>query len=404
MTNVVIAGGGPGGAALALLLAQRDVEVTLVERHADFSREFRGERLMPAAIEVLRALGLGPRLDALPQRRIEGTEVFVDGRRRYGFCFAEGDAPTYLPQAPLLEGIVAVAAEYPGFTLLRGTVARDVATDGSGRAVGLVVDDGSGSRVVGADLTIAADGRASTIRRKAGFPSPTVPPEAFDIVWLAGPSPEGEGAAPVARIYLSRTGAMVFTLPAPDGSMQLGVVIDKGGFGELRRAEAWFDLIAAACPPALVEHLEGHRERLSVTALDVVCEHLDRWWQPGLLLLGDAAHPMSPMGGQGIGMALRDAVVASNHLVPALRTAGDVAGSLDRACARIQDERRTEVDRIQALQRRSAPLFQQRTVTSRVLARHVAPVLARMAPVLLARAIGGRPEMVRGVTEVAVAA
>lgn len=404
MTDVVIAGGGPGGATLALLLAQRGVDVTLVERHADFSREFRGERLMPAGIEVLRALGLGPRLDALPQRRIEGTEVFVDGRRRYGFSFAEGDAPTYLPQPPLLETIVAAAADHPGFTLLRGTVARDVVRNDVDRVVGLVVDDGSGARVVEADLTVAADGRASTVRRKAGFALPSAPPEAYDVVWLAGPPPDGEGAAAVARIYLSGAGAMVFTLPTPDGSMQLGVVIDKGGFGELRRDDAWFDLIAATCPPGLVDHLDRHRERLSVTALDVVCHHLERWWQPGLLLLGDAAHPMSPMGGQGIGMALRDAVVAGNHLVPALHTSGDVAGSLDRACARIQDERRIEVDRIQAMQRRSVPLFRQQTVTSRALARHVAPLLARLAPGLLARAIGGRPEMVRGVTEVAVAA
>lgn len=399
MGGVVIAGAGPGGAALALLLAQRGVEVTLVERHDDFSREFRGERLMPAGMDLLRQLGLGDRPDGLPQRRIDGTEVFVDGRRRFGFSFGDEQAPTYLPQAPLLEAIVESARDHPHFQLLRGAVARDVVRDGSGRVVGLVVDDGSAVRTLEADLTVAADGRASTVRRKAGFSLPITSPEAYDVVWVAGPGPDGDETSVTARMYLARKGAMVFTLPAPDGSMQIGAVIEKGAFGEMRGGDAWFDLIGDAVSPDLAHHLGLHRERLSHTLLDVVCFQVDRWSQPGLLLIGDAAHPMSPMGGQGIGMALRDTVVAVNHLAPALASEVDSV-AVDRACGRIEAERRPEIDRIQQVQRRSIPMLQQRTLRSRVIARRVAPALSRVAPAVLARAVGGRREMVRGVTEV----
>ncbi len=157
----------------------------------------------------------------LPQRRIDGTEVFVDGRRRFGFSFGDEQAPTYLPQAPLLEAIVESARDHPDFQLLRG-LSRDVVRDGSGQVVGLLVDDGSAVRTLEADLTVAADGRASTVRRKAGFSLPITSPEAYDVVWVAGPGPDGDETSVTARMYLARKGAMVFTLPAPDGSMQIG--------------------------------------------------------------------------------------------------------------------------------------------------------------------------------------
>jgi 2-polyprenyl-6-methoxyphenol hydroxylase-like FAD-dependent oxidoreductase len=166
---------------------------------------------------------------------------------------------------------------------------------------------------------------------------------------------------------------------APDGLLQIGWIIDKGSFGELRKhgLDEWLSQLAHHLSDDLARHLEACRNALAHPfLLDVVCDHLDEWSAPGVLLLGDASHPMSPVGAQGINIALRDALVAANHLGPCL-LAGRKPAELDAAARRITDERLPEVKTIQRIQQIPPRVIFQRTVASRLLLGSVLPVLVR---------------------------
>jgi 2-polyprenyl-6-methoxyphenol hydroxylase-like FAD-dependent oxidoreductase len=142
--------------------------------------------------------------------------------------------------------------------------------------------------------------------------------------------------------------------PTADGQLQVGFVIPKGGFAALRATKGWADELIGRLPPSLAGHLRAHREAVTgATLLNVVCGRLREWTAPGLLLIGDAAHPMSPVGGQGVNIALRDALVAANHLVPALTAGGDPA-SIDAAARRVRDERWPEIVAVQEMQQHQA--------------------------------------------------
>jgi 2-polyprenyl-6-methoxyphenol hydroxylase-like FAD-dependent oxidoreductase len=182
----------------------------------------------------------------------------------------------------------------------------------------------------------------------------------------------------VARAYLGR-GHLCLLFPAPDGRLQIGWLIEKGGFGELRARgiDGWLSQLVAHVTPDLASHLEACRDALEHPfLLDVVCDHLDVWSAPGVLLLGDAAHPMSPVGAQGINVALRDALVAANHLGPCL-LAGAGPEALDGAARRIAAERLPEVRVIQRFQQAPPRVLFQRTRTSRLLVGGLLPLLAR---------------------------
>jgi 2-polyprenyl-6-methoxyphenol hydroxylase-like FAD-dependent oxidoreductase len=351
MPRVVIVGAGPAGAALSHLLARRGIEVTLLERHTDFAREFRGEGLMPSGVAAFAEMGLGAALDALPQTRITGLDVFRGARRLLHITPEDlgGVGPRVVSQPAMLEMLVAEAGRFPSFRLERGTTVRDLVRDAGGRVVGVRVDASTGSREVRGDLVIGTDGRASVLRVRAGLHEERLP-QAFDIVWCKVPLPAFL-AGGTARAYLGdRHFALAF--PAYDERLQIGWVIDKGSFGDLRRRgiDGWLAEMAAEVSPDLAAHLRAVRGAITHPfLLDVVCDRLVRWTTPGLLLLGDAAHPMSPVGGQGINLALRDAIVAANHLCPTLAAAAG-PDAIDAAARRIVEERQPEVTEIQRLQ------------------------------------------------------
>lgn len=350
MAQVVIVGAGPAGASLAYLLARRGVGVTLLERQTDFAREFRGEGLMPSGVEALGAMGLGAALDALPQTRIETLDVFRGARRLLRIAPRDLGAPgpRIVSQPALLEMLVGEAGRFPGFRLERGVTVRELLRDG-GRVAGVRVDAATGSQEVRGDLVIGADGRASVLRARAGLRAEQAE-QAFDIVWckVAQPAFLDRGTA---RVYLGhRHFALLF--PSYDGRLQIGWVIDKGSFGDLRRLgiEGWVEEMAQHVSPDLAAHLRAERGAITHPfVLDVVCDRLARWTLPGLLLLGDAAHPMSPVGAQGINIELRDALVAANHLAPAL-AGGASPAEIDAAAERVVSERAPEVTEIQRLQ------------------------------------------------------
>jgi 2-polyprenyl-6-methoxyphenol hydroxylase-like FAD-dependent oxidoreductase len=234
--------------------------------------------------------------------------------------------------------------------------------------------------------------------RKRGGLERGHPQERFDVVWCRVPMPEGWG--PVVRMYLGR-GHFCIAFRAPDGRLQLGWVIAKGEFGDLRRrgVAEWIEQLRENVSPDLAAHLKEHADALADPfLLDVVCHHLLEWSAPGLLLFGDAAHPMSPVGAQGINIALRDAVVAANHLVPVLRRGGTPL-ELAAACRRVRDERLPEVKVIQSLQQLMPRVIFQRTPWSRFLVGRVAPLLDRLGLLPLLVGAGAR-RFTQGTTRV----
>ena len=275
----------------------------------------------------------------------------------------------------MLEMLVTEAGRFPTFRLERGATARDLVREG-GRVVGVRAESTAGSHEVRGDLVVGADGRASVLRVRAGLHEERTP-QHFDVVWCKVPLPAfaREGTA---RAYLGR-GHAALAFPAYDGRLQVAWVIEKGSFGELRRrgVDGWLAAMAAHVSPDFQAHLEAHRAEVTHPfLLDVVCDRLVRWTAPGLLLLGDAAHPMSPVGGQGINIALRDALVAANHLCPVLLGGGGAA-EIDAAARAVQEERLPEVATIQQAQKGPPAVLFGRAWWNRLLVDALLPVLVR---------------------------
>jgi 2-polyprenyl-6-methoxyphenol hydroxylase-like FAD-dependent oxidoreductase len=247
--------------------------------------------------------------------------------------------------------LVAEAEKTGAFRLERGATARDLVRE-NGRVVGVHASSPEGEREFRGELVVGADGRASAVRKRAEIPVAHAQ-VALDVVWCRLPRPAFLEADPHFRFYFGR-GHLALVAPVPGDAIQLGWVIRKGSFGELRRRgiAEWIDTLAAHVSPDLAEHLRAHRnDAVHPFLLDAVSDRVTRWTLPGLLLLGDAAHAMSPVGAQGINIALRDAIVAANHLVPALAAGADLAG-IDASAARVEAERLPEVLAIQAIQAR----------------------------------------------------
>jgi 2-polyprenyl-6-methoxyphenol hydroxylase-like FAD-dependent oxidoreductase len=351
--RVVIVGAGPAGLALAYLLARRGVGVTVLETHQDFARAFRGEGVQRSGIDAFRQMGLGEPFDRLPYVELKTIEFYFNGRLTVradaaGLGRAQVRA---VPQPAMLQLLADEAGKHPGFRLEVGVTARDLLRE-NGRVVGVRAD---GPREYRADLVVGADGRNAVTRKHSGLGELSGGQEVYDILWLKVPCPAGypDRTTAIAAKAADRGG---LAYPTADGQLQVGMVIPKGGYAALRaRAAAeWTEELIGAFPAYLADHLRAHREAVAgATLLSVVCGRLTEWTVPGLLLLGDAAHPMSPVGGQGVNIALRDALVAANHLCPVL-TAGNDPAALDAAARAVRDERWPEVVAVQEMQKHQA--------------------------------------------------
>jgi 2-polyprenyl-6-methoxyphenol hydroxylase-like FAD-dependent oxidoreductase len=349
--RVVIVGAGPAGMALAYLLARRGVGVTVLEAHHDFARVFRGEGLQQSGIDTFRQMGLGERLETLPQVEMQTVEFYLDGRRifRAGTAEVGRDRARLVSQPAVLQMLADEAGKYPSFQLAMGVSMRDFLRE-DGRVVGVRASNPEGPTDYRADLVIGADGRHAATRKHSGF-SETSIQQTFDVLWVKVPFPACyPNRATIQAAVGSRYPAIAF--PTADGQLQVGFFIPKGGFAALRArgAEVWTEELIRTFPGGMADHLRAHREAVAgATMLNVVCGRLTQWTAPGLLLIGDAAHPMSPVGGQGVNIALRDALVAANHLCPVL-SAGADAAAIDAAARRVQDERWPEIVAVQEIQ------------------------------------------------------
>ena len=308
-----IVGGGPAGMVLALLLARRGVAVVLLEEHEDFDRDFRGDTLHPSTMELMDQLGLAERLLQRRHAKIrsvgfttpQGPAFAVDlGRLRTKYPYV-----TVMPQADFLAFLAAEAARYPSLRLVMGAAVQELVVDQGGvRGVRYRARDGW--HEVRAPLTVGADGRFSRVRRLAGF-EPVSSSPSIDVLWFRLPrrpdDPEGGGG---------RMGnGHILVLLDRGEQWQLAYVIPKGGFRALREAGivSVRDAVAQLAPE-LADRVGELRDWRQVSVLSVESSRLRRWYRPGLLLIGDAAHVMSPVGGVGINYAIQDAVEAANVL------------------------------------------------------------------------------------------
>jgi 2-polyprenyl-6-methoxyphenol hydroxylase-like FAD-dependent oxidoreductase len=402
---VMIVGAGPAGALLAYLLASRGVAVTLIERQSDFAREFRGEALMPSGVDAIAQSGLGALLDRVPHATPDALSLYRDGKLALRANAAEvlppGARALIVSQPHLLEAIVERASESEGFTFMRGAVVRDLLRDALGRVRGVRVDTERGPRETPARLVIGADGRSSVVRRRGGFAVRKIGAP-LDVVWAKLPWPACYGDSRPVRGYLGNAHLLI-AIPAPDGLLQIAWVIRKGSFGELRSRgpEQWVHEMAAHVSADLADHLRAHAGEITRPfLLDAETDRVLGWSRRGALLIGDAAHTMSPVGAQGINLALRDALVAANQLVPALQGDADDA-RLDAAAARIEAERGPEIDAIQEIAQRP-PRIVMGTFPGAELVRALVLALAGTAPGRRAIArVGGL--LLHGVREVKLA-
>lgn len=369
--HVIVVGAGPAGALLAYLLARRALSVTLLERTRDFAREFRGEVLMPSGLDALDQTGLWSEVDAVPHVPLRAVEFYLNGVRRLrqelpAEAFGR-HRPRWMSQPELLEMLVAQAARHPGFRFERGATVRGLGEQaGRVRGVRVLQADGSESEL-DADLVVGTDGRSSTVRRRAGLPerADRVP---IDIVWCRLPRPDFLAEDEHFRFYVGN-GHLLLAAPVPGGLLQIGWIISKGAYGDLRQRgiAEWLDEMRTHVSPDLAEHLRLHRDRASLPfLLSTVSDRALAWSRPGVLVLGDAAHTMSPVGAQGINLALRDAVEAANQLVPALESGANPA-ALDAACRQVEALRLPEVRSIQRLQALPPRILFRRTWWARLV-------------------------------------
>ena len=370
-TTCCVVGGGPAGMVLAYLLARAGVETTLLEAQDDFDRDFRGDTIHPATMELMADLGLAERLLERPHVKVhEGALTDVDRGQRYLLAdlrYLRTRFPyiTLMAQPDFLAFLAEEAARLPTFRL---------AMDAN--VTGLIEEDGvvRGARVkdqeVRADLVVGADGRSSRVRRLAGLALEEQSPP-MDVLWFRIPRAPEDPTPDAVAGYIVRPGGMMVLFSRGD-HWQCGFVIPKGEYRAVRDAGiAAFREAIVQRVPWLAGRLDVLDDWADVALLTVQAGRAPRWHRPGLLLIGDAAHPMSPVGGVGINYAIQDAVETANRLTKPLR-----GGALTEAdLAAVQRRREPPTRRAQRAQRAA-----QDFLIRRVLEGRGAPFWTRVLP------------------------
>lgn len=347
-TTCAVVGGGPAGMVLGLLLARAGVDVTVLEKHSDFLRDFRGDTVHPTTLRLIDELGLWPKFSALPHSRLQQATVDVaPGHKVTMADFSRLRQPhpyiAMVPQWDLLNLLAEAGAAEPSFTLKVNTEVTGLIREGS-RVTGVRYRDADGDGELRADLTVGCDGRGSSVRREAGLQVREFP-VSFDVWWFRLPRP------PVDEIYTLfprlAPGKAMIVIPR-EGYLQIAMLIPKGSDAQMRaRGLEAFRADVLALLPEAGDTVNTVTTLDDVKQLDVRMNRLRRWHTEGLLCIGDAAHAMSPAGGVGINVAIQDGVAAARLLAGPLRR-GAVS---DRELAAVRRRRVVPTAVTQTLQR-----------------------------------------------------
>ncbi|MEJ8854099.1 FAD-dependent oxidoreductase [Variovorax robiniae] len=399
-----IVGGGPAGMMLGFLLARAGVPVVVLEKHSDFLRDFRGDTVHPSTLDVMAELGLLDRFLARPHDEAHKLRAHVSGQEiglaDFTHLSTRCKFIALMPQWDFLDFIRDEAEQYAEFRLMLDTEATGL-VERDGRVVGVQVITQEGASQVVCDLVVAADGRRSVLRGAAGLVVRDIGAP-IDVLWMRLPKrpddPDGSGG------YID-AGRFMATIDR-SSYWQCAYVIAKGGIAAIQaRGIDAFRADVAAIVPTFADRMDQIASWDDVKLLSVTVDRLEKWWKPGLLCIGDAAHAMSPVGGVGINLAVQDAVAAANILRDVLADPNEGTHAITALLAQVQERREFPAKVTQAVQV---------AVQNRVLApvlkggaekgqRFTVPWILRLAqryPILqgipaYAVGIGVRPEHVR---------
>jgi 2-polyprenyl-6-methoxyphenol hydroxylase-like FAD-dependent oxidoreductase len=394
VTRCCIVGGGPCGMMLGFLLARAGVDAVVLEKHADFFRDFRGDTIHPSTLQLMFELGLLDAFLKLPHQKASTLSAFFGDHEYLVADFTHlpthGKFIALMPQWDFLNFLAEHGKAYPAFHLRLRAEATDLSEE-TGHVAGVRANTPDGTLEVRADLTVGCDGRHSTVRTRAGFNVVDLGAP-MDVLWFRMPKAPNDPATTMGRFM---PGRIIVVIDRGD-YWQCAFVIHKGAYDETRRAglPAFCKNVAQAVP-AFADRVDSLVDWDQVKLLTVAVDRLERWHRPGLLCIGDAAHAMSPIGGVGVNLAVQDAVAAANILWRPLKERTLRADDL----AKVQ-ERRTFPTRVT----QSAQVFLQNKVIGRALAadRLQAPwplrllsrfALLRRIPARLV-GMGARPEHV----------
>ncbi|HEX8805622.1 MAG TPA: FAD-dependent oxidoreductase [Candidatus Aquilonibacter sp.] len=395
--RVCVVGGGPAGIMLSYLLARAGDSVIVLEKHADFLRDFRGDTVHPSTMTVLDELGLLDEFLKRPHSEIveiaghigEDTVVIGD----FSHVPAKTKFLAIMPQWDFLSFLSEHATKYPGYRLLMRTEGTDLIHEG-GRIAGVRANGPDGPLEIRADVVVACDGRTSTLRAAAAL-TPRDLGAPMDVLWMRLSKRTGDQNAAFGFVG---AGAVLVLIDRGD-YWQCGYVIAKGTAEQVReRGLDAFRAELARTAPVIADRVNEITSWDDVKLLSVAVNRLDRWYLTGLLCIGDAAHAMSPIGGVGINLAVQDAVATANILSAALTKPGPVA---DDVLAAVQRRRMFPAVMTQGLQ-----VLIQRNVIANVLRaqappKHAPAILRKLSSIALLRrlpaylvGIGFRPEHV----------
>ncbi len=328
-----VAGGGPAGMMLGFLLARAGVRVMVLEKHADFLRDFRGDTIHPSTLELMHELGLLEEFLRVPHQEMPRLIAQFGDTSLAVADFTH--LPTrckfiaMMPQWDFLDFLARHGARYPGFHLEMRAEATALIEE-AGRVIGVRGTAADGPFEVRADLVVAADGRSSVLRERAGLHVEDLGAP-MDVLWFRLSRAPGDPAATMGRFDAGR----IFVLLNRGPHWQCGYVIPKGSAEDVRRRGLdAFRASVAALMPFAADRVAEIRGWDDVKLLTVRVDRLRQWYRPGLLCIGDAAHAMSPVGGVGINLAIQDAVAAANRL---WRPADHRGPALGAAPARVAD-------------------------------------------------------------------